>query len=47
MKQVDIDDGEATGTSTTAREKMKRLEQENRHLRQENEILKRASALFA
>ena len=45
--QADIDDGEAAGMSTADREKMKRLEQENRELRRANEILKRASAFFA
>jgi transposase len=33
--------------STADRERMKRLEQENRELRRANEILKRASAFFA
>ncbi len=46
VKKVDIDSGDAAGISTADREKMKRLEQENRELRRANEILKRASAFF-
>jgi transposase len=47
VKQADIDSGDAGGISTADREKMKRLDQENRELRRANEILKRASAFFA
>jgi len=47
VKQADIDDGDAVGISTAEREKMKRLEQENRELRRANQILKSASAFFA
>jgi len=47
VKQADIDDGDAVGVSTVDREKMKRLEQENRELRRANQILKSASAFFA
>jgi len=47
VKQADIDDGDAVGVSTADREKMKRLEQENRELRRANQILKSASAFFA
>ncbi len=47
MKQADIDDGLAAGTTSEDAEKIRRLEQENRELRRANEILKRASAFFA
>ena len=47
VKQADIDSGEAAGMPTADREKMKRLEQENKELRRANEILKSASAFFA
>jgi len=47
VRQADIDDGVAAGTTTTEAERIKRLEQENRELRRANEILKRASAFFA
>ncbi len=47
VRQAGVDSGDAAGISTADREKMKRLEQENRELRRANEILKRASAFFA
>jgi transposase len=47
VKQADIDDGTAAGTTTADMERLKRLEQENRELRRANEILRRASAFFA
>jgi len=47
VKQADIDDGEAPGTTSTDAATIKRLEQENRELRRANEILRRASAFFA
>lgn len=47
VRQAEIDAGKAAGMSTADREKMKRLEQENRELRRANEILKKASAFFA
>ena len=47
VKQADIDDGEAPGTTSQDAERIRRLEQENRELRRANEILKRASAFFA
>ncbi len=47
VRQADIDGGDAAGMSTADREKMKRLEQDNRELRRANEILKSASAFFA
>ncbi len=47
VKQADIDDGHAPGTTTVDAARMKQLEQENRELRRANEILRRASAFFA
>ena len=47
VRQADIDDGVAAGTTTADTERMKRLEQENRELRRANEILKRAASFFA
>ena len=47
VAQAEIDSGQAAGISTADREKIKRLEQENRELRRANEILKKASAFFA
>ena len=45
--QDDVDRGEREGLSTDERERLKELERENRRLRQEREILKRAAAFFA
>ena len=47
VKQFDIDSGEAAGTTSEDKVRIKTLEQENRELRRANEILKRASAFFA
>jgi len=47
VRQADIDDGVAAGTTSAEAERIQRLEQENRELRRANEILKRASAFFA
>ena len=47
VEQAEIDSGQAPGISTADREKIKKLEQENRELRRANEILKKASAFFA
>lgn len=46
-RQADIDDGIASGVTTTESEELKRLRQENAELRRANEILKTASAFFA
>ncbi|MEE8406024.1 MAG: IS3 family transposase [Acidimicrobiia bacterium] len=46
VRQAGVDSGDAAGISTADREKMKRLEQENRELRRANEILKRASGFL-
>ena len=47
VRQADIDDGDAAGTTTADRGRIWELEQENRELRRANAILKSASAFFA
>jgi transposase len=47
VKQADIDSGEAAGTTSEDKVRIKTLDQENKELRRANEILKRASAFFA
>lgn len=47
IKQQEIDRGEREGISTDEREELKRLRRENRILREEREILKKAAAFFA
>ena len=48
MKQQDIDDGRrADGLTTEEREELRKLRRENRVLREEREILVKASAFFA
>ena len=48
IKQADIDDGKrADGVTTVEREELARLRRENRVLREEREILKKAAAWFA
>ncbi len=47
VKQADIDSGEAVGTTSEDKARIKTLEQENKELRRANEILRRASAFFA
>ena len=46
-RQADIDSGEAPGTTTGDKARIKTLEQENKELRRANEILRRASAFFS
>ncbi len=46
-KQLQIDEGELEGLSTSEREELARLRRENRVLRQEKEILRKATAFFA
>ena len=47
MKKAEVDSGMRTGVSSDVVDRMKALEQENRELRQANEILRKASAYFA
>jgi transposase len=46
--QADLDEGRRDdGLTTAERDKLRRLERENRELREEREILKKAAAWFA
>ena len=48
VKQADLDEGRRSdGVTTGARKEMRRLKRENRRLRMERDILKRAAAWFA
>ena len=47
VRQADIDRGRRDGLSTAEREELARLRKENRVLREERDILKRATAFFA
>lgn len=47
IKQSEIDSGEREGLTTTELEELRQLRRENRILREEREILKKAAAFFA
>jgi transposase len=47
VKQADIDDGHRDGLSSVERAELARLRREVRVLREERDILKRATAFFA
>jgi len=47
VRQMERDQGERPGLTTSERERLKELERENRELRRTNEILRQASAFFA
>ena len=47
VAQAERDAGARGGLSTTARERLKQLERENRELKRSNEILRKGSAYFA
>ena len=47
VKQAEIDAGERDGLTTEEREELARLRRENRPLKEDVEILKRATAFFA
>ncbi len=47
LKREDVDAGRAQGVTSDEREELRRLRRENRVLREEREILKKAAAFFA
>jgi transposase len=47
VRQSETDMGRRSGISTTDRDRLKKLERENRELKQANEILRKAAAFFA
>jgi transposase len=47
LRQAEVDEGARPGLQSSEREELSALRQENRQLRQDLEILKRATAFFA
>jgi transposase len=47
VKQADVDAGKAEGLTSAERDELKQLRKENKQLRQDREILKKAAAFFA
>jgi transposase len=47
LAQADVDAGQRDGLTTAEREELSRLRRENRVLREERDILKKAAAFFA
>lgn len=47
VKQADVDEGRRDGLTTEARAELRRLKRENKRLRMERDILKKAEAWFA
>ena len=47
VRQAEVDAGERPGLSTEERQELSHLRRENRRLREDNEVLKRATAFFA
>ncbi|MFD9270779.1 transposase [Streptomyces goshikiensis] len=47
VRQAEVDDGERNGLTSSEREELAALRRENRRLREDVDILKRATAFFA